>query len=87
MGESLDLNVNLTLSEGERERKLGTGFLDCPVAGGRVDKAVGSPRPQLLCLKAVTKGGRASHYGLSSLGQIDTELRPQPVGPGTPSND
>ena len=46
-GESLDLNVNLTLSEGDRERKLGTGFLDCPVAGGRVDKAVGSPRATL----------------------------------------
>lgn len=47
MGESSDLNVNLTLSEGERERKLGTGFLDRPVAGGRVDGAVGSPRATL----------------------------------------
>lgn len=47
MGESSDLNVNLTLSEGERERKLGTGFLDCPMAGGRADEAVGSPRATL----------------------------------------
>ena len=46
-GKKWDLNVNLTLSEGERERNLGTGFLDCPVAGGRVDKAVGSPRATL----------------------------------------
>lgn len=48
MGESSDLNINLTSSEGERERRLGASILDCPAVGARVDKAVGSPGAQRL---------------------------------------
>lgn len=47
MGESLDLNVNLTSSERERERRLGGSVLDCLAVNGSVDKATGeSMSPQ-----------------------------------------
>lgn len=70
----------------ERERKLGTGFLDCPVAGGRLIRLLGvpeppcKPRPQLLWQKLSPRGAAPPAAG-SSLGQIDTELPAAACGP------